>query len=119
MRYSLFNKRLFARASSGAYGIGADRLASFGLAGVLILLAGFAFWGALTTYRAGTAAKHFEELSDAFDAARAAVASEESLERKYRLEPSAAVRGRHHAASDELLAQLRARARRPSPATRR
>ena len=82
MRHSLNVRKLFSRSARGAYGIGADRLTSFGLAGVLILLAGFAFWGALTTYRAGTAAKHFEELSDAFDNARAAVASEESLERK-------------------------------------
>jgi diguanylate cyclase (GGDEF)-like protein/PAS domain S-box-containing protein len=110
LRHSLNFRRLFSRPARGAYGIGADRLASFGLAGVLILLAGFAFWGALTTYRAGTAAKHFEELSDAFDAARAAVASEESLERKYRLVPGAEVRKRHRAASDELVAQL-ARAR--------
>jgi CHASE3 domain sensor protein len=110
LRHSLNFRKLFSHSARGVYGICADRLASFGLAGVLILLAGFAFWGALTTYRAGTAAKHFEELSDAFDVARAAVASEESLERKYRLEPSAEVRKRHRAASDELLAQL-ARAR--------
>ena len=110
MRHSLNFRKLFSRPAREAYGIGADRLASFGLACVLILLAGFAFWGALTTYRAGTAAKHFEELSDAFGNARAAVASEESLERKYRLEPGAEVRKRHRAASDELLAQL-ARAR--------
>jgi hypothetical protein len=118
LRHSLNFRKLFSHSARGVYGIGADRLASFGLAGVLILLAGFAYWGALTTYRAGTAAKHFDELSDAFDAARAAVASEESLERKYRLEPGAEVRKRHRAASDELLAQL-VRARRPSPVTRR
>ena len=101
---------MFARAIRGAHGIGAARLATFGLVSVLLLLSGFAFWGALTTYRAGTAAKHFEELSDAFDGARAAVAAEESLERKYRLEPSEKVRQRHRAAGGELLKQL-ARAR--------
>ena len=100
----------FTRASRETYGINAVRLASFGLVSVLILLFGFAFWGALTTYRAGTAAKHFEELSDAFDSARAAVASEESLERKYRLEPGIEIRKRHRAAAGELLKQL-ARAR--------
>jgi diguanylate cyclase (GGDEF)-like protein/PAS domain S-box-containing protein len=106
LRPASINKKSSARAIRGAYGIGADRLAFFGLAAVLVLLAGFAVWGALTTYRAGTAAKHFEELSDAFDAARAAIASEESLERKYRLEPSAEVRQRHRAAGGELLVQL-------------
>ena len=110
MRHSSNFRRLFSRPTRGSIGIGADRLASFGLACVLILLAGFAIWGALTTYRAGTATKRFEELSYAFDAARAAVASEESLERKYRLEPGAKVRQRHRAAGGELLEQL-ARAR--------
>ena len=110
MSQLLYPGALFSRLRRGGRGFGAARLATFGLAGVLILLFGFAFWGALTTYRAGTAAKHFEELSDAFDAARAAVASEESLERKYRLEPSAKVRLRHRAAGGELLKQL-ARAR--------
>ena len=114
MEYALHHllnfRRLFSRPTRGANGIGADRLASFGLASVLILLSGFAIWGALTTYRAGAAAKHFDELSDAFNNARAAVAAEESLERKYRLEPSAKVRQRHRAAGDELLKQL-ARAR--------
>jgi CHASE3 domain sensor protein len=103
---SMFSREYFARAVREAHGIGATRLATFGLVSVLILLSGFAFWGALTAYRAGTAAKHFEELSDAFDGVRAAVASEESLERKYRLEPSAKVRQRHRAASDELLKEL-------------
>ena len=88
--------------AQGGLGHGTARLASFGLTGVLILLSVFASWGALTSYRAGNAAKHFGVLSDAFEGARAAVASEESLERKYRLEPSVEVRGRHRAASDEL-----------------
>ena len=101
---------LFSRPRRADHGFGAARLATFGLVSVLILLFGFAFWGALTTYRAGTAAKHFGELSDAFEGARAAVASEESLERKYRLEPSTKVRQRHRAAGGELLKQL-ARAR--------
>jgi PAS domain S-box-containing protein len=90
----------------GVYGLGVAHLASFGLASVLILLSIFAMWGALSTYQAGSAAKHFEVLSDAFEGARAAVAAEESLERKYRLEPSASVRGRHHDASVTLQTKL-------------
>ncbi len=80
---SLFNPE------RGVYGLGVAHLASFGLASVLILLSMFAMWGALSTYQAGNAAKHFEALSDVFEGARSAVAAEESLERKYRLEPSA------------------------------
>ena len=88
------------------YGIGAARLASFGLGSVLVLLSIVVFWGAFATYRAGNTAKHFSELSDAFDDARSAVAAEESLERKYRLEPSPYVRGTHHEAAVSLLAAL-------------
>jgi diguanylate cyclase (GGDEF)-like protein/PAS domain S-box-containing protein len=45
-------------------------------------------------------------LSDAFEQARFAVATEESLNRKYRLQPSAEVRGRHQEAATSLLAAL-------------
>ena len=100
-----FGKASFHHAI-GALGLGPGHLASFGLAGVLIALSIFAMWGALSTYRAGNAAKHFSKLSDAFEQARFAVATEESLNRKYRLQPSAEVRGRHHEAATSLLAAL-------------
>jgi diguanylate cyclase (GGDEF)-like protein/PAS domain S-box-containing protein len=100
-----FGKASFHRARGG-YGLGAGYFASFGLASVLIVLSIFVMWGALSTYRAGNAAKHFSELSDAFEQARFAVATEESLNRKYRLQPSAEVRGRHHEAATSLLAAL-------------
>ncbi len=74
-------------------------LAPLGLAFVLIFLSVFAIWGAASTYYAGREARHSNELNDVFANARAAVAAEESLERKYRLEPSPAVRERHRAAS--------------------
>jgi diguanylate cyclase (GGDEF)-like protein len=64
-------------------------------------------WGALSTYRTATAAKRFSELSNAFEQARFAVAAEESLNRKYRLQPSAEVLGRHREAAASLLAALR------------
>jgi diguanylate cyclase (GGDEF)-like protein/PAS domain S-box-containing protein len=93
------------------YGVSAARLASFGLGSVLVILSIVVFWGAFATYRAGNAAKRFSELSDAFDDARSALAAEESLERKYRLEPSPEVRAGHHEAANSLLAALgRARA---------
>jgi diguanylate cyclase (GGDEF)-like protein/PAS domain S-box-containing protein len=100
-----FGKASFHRARGG-FGLGAGYFASFGLASVLIVLSIFVMWGALSTYRAGNAAKRFSELSDAFEQARFAVATEESLNRKYRLQPSAEVRGRHHEAATSLLAAL-------------
>ena len=100
-----FGKAFFHRAR-GALGLGAGYFASFGLASVLIVLSIFVMWGALSTYRAGNAAKHFSELSAAFEQARFAVATEESLNRKYRLQPSAEVRGRHQEAATSLLAAL-------------
>lgn len=85
----------------------AGELAPYALALVLLLLAAFAMWGAVSTYSAGAAAKQSNALSDAFESARASVAAEESLERKYRLEPSPSVRQRHQAASKGLLESLK------------
>jgi PAS domain-containing protein len=73
---------------------------------VLIVLSILAIWGALSTYRTATAAKRFSELSDTLEQARFAVAAEESLNRKYRLQPSAEVLGQHHAAATSLLTAL-------------
>jgi diguanylate cyclase (GGDEF)-like protein len=100
-----FGNAFFQRAR-GAYGHGAGHLASFGLASVLILLSICATWGAFSTYRAANAAKRSSELSDAFEQARFAVAAEESLNRKYRLQPSQEVLARHHEAAIALLAAL-------------
>jgi signal transduction histidine kinase len=67
-------------------------LASIGLAGVLIFLAAFSVWGARTSSSAAAGVQKAIAIRDAFESVRDAVASEESLERKYRLEPSPAVR---------------------------
>jgi PAS domain-containing protein len=89
----------------------ASHWVSFGIASVLIALSIFAVWGTVSTYRAGSAAKHYSQLSEAFEQARFAVAAEESLNRKYRLQPSVEVLGRHHDAAASLSAALeRARA---------
>jgi diguanylate cyclase (GGDEF)-like protein len=101
-----FGRAFFLRAR-GAYGRRAGHFALFGLAGVLILLSIFALWGELSTNRAADAAKRVSELSDAFEQARFAVAAEESLNRKYRLQPSAAVLGQHHEAATSLLAAMK------------
>ena len=67
----------------------------------------FLHWGgAVSTYRVANSAKRLSELSDAFEQANFAVAAEESLNRKYRLQPSAEVLKRHHEAAASLLAAL-------------
>jgi diguanylate cyclase len=82
------------------------RLATGGLAAVLLLLTGLALWAAYSTNRAARQADHFNRLSDAYQQARLAVAAEESLERKYRLEPGPEVRQRYQQAVAELLDAL-------------
>jgi diguanylate cyclase (GGDEF)-like protein len=82
------------------------RLATVGLAAVLVLLTGFALWAAYITSRAARQADHFNRLSDAYQQARFAVAAEESLERKYRLEPGPEVRERYRQAVTALVAAL-------------
>ena len=104
-----FVKAFFHRAR--VYWPSVSRWAPFGVAGVLIVLFILAGWGTVSTYRAGSAAKRFSQLSDAFAQARFAVAAEESLNRKYRLQPSPEVLVRHHEAAASLSAALeRARA---------
>ncbi|WP_156380696.1 EAL domain-containing protein [Pseudolabrys sp. Root1462] len=82
------------------------RLAPIGLAIVLVLLLAFALLSALLTYQVGSAAKQASSLSDIFNGARYDVGAEESLERKYRLEPSPEVRGRHATAASSLVSAL-------------
>jgi diguanylate cyclase (GGDEF)-like protein len=98
--------KIFLHRAWDAHGLGASYFASFGLAGVLIVLSIFALWGEFSTNRAASAAKRFSALSDAFEQARFAVAAEESLNRKYRLQPSAEVLARHHKAGAALLAAM-------------
>jgi diguanylate cyclase (GGDEF)-like protein/PAS domain S-box-containing protein len=93
-------------------------LASFGLAGVLIVLSIVAVWGEFSTNRAASAAKRSSELSDAFEQARFDVAAEESLNRKYRLQPSAEALSRHREAASSLLAALETARRLGDPADR-
>jgi diguanylate cyclase (GGDEF)-like protein len=96
----------FIHRARDIYGRGAGHFTSLGIASVLIVLSIFAIWGEFSTNRAANAAKRFSELSDAFEQARFSVAAEESLNRKYRLQPSAEVLGRHHDAAASLLAAM-------------
>src|SRR6204780_5845126 len=94
--------KTFLRRTKDARGPGASRLASFGLAGVLIVLSIVAVWGEFSTNQAANAAKRSSELSDAFEQARFDVAAEESLNRKYRLQPNGEGLGKHHGAAPSL-----------------
>ena len=71
-----------------------------------MLLTGFALWAAFSTNRAARQADRLSRLSDAYQQARFAVGAEESLERKYRLEPGPEVRAKFNAAAGSLLAAL-------------
>jgi diguanylate cyclase (GGDEF)-like protein len=82
------------------------RTALGGLALVLLLLSGFGIVSARRTDGAARHASAATALSDAYQRARFAVGEEESLERKYRLEPGREVRARHEAAARELEAAL-------------
>jgi diguanylate cyclase (GGDEF)-like protein len=110
--------KLFFQRARDADGLSVSRLASFGLASVLIVLSIVAVWGEFSTNRAAHAAKRFSELSDSFEQARFAVAAEESLNRKYRLQPNAEVLARHQEAAASLLAALENARRLGEPADR-
>jgi diguanylate cyclase len=83
--------RLSAKAATG------------GLLVVLLGVSSFAMWSAVSTSRATARVIASSTLSDHYASAAAAVAAEESLERKYRLEPGPEVRSRYEKASANLL----------------
>ena len=83
-----------------------SRLASAGLIVVLLALSAVAIGSSQLTARAGRQAAVADVLNDDYSAAATAVAAEESLERKYRLEPSPAVLARYASAADDLVAAL-------------
>ena len=82
-----------------------DRLARGSSTGLLLVLIGvsaFAMGSAMSTRQSAERAIASSTLSDHYAAAAAAVAAQESLERKYRLEPGAQVRSRFQKASADL-----------------
>jgi diguanylate cyclase (GGDEF)-like protein/PAS domain S-box-containing protein len=81
-------------------------LAAVGLLSVVVLLPGFALWGAIATYRNGLAVRYSTELSNAFQRARVALGEEETLEENYRLDPSDAVMARHRDAGNTVVEAL-------------
>ncbi len=94
---------------------GTRRLAGLGLAIVLLLLTCFGFWVAFATDRSSHRLQGSFLLSSDYERARYAVASEESLERKYRLEPGPDVRALFDQASASLQSALAAVRREGAP----
>ncbi|MFL5697820.1 MAG: diguanylate cyclase [Ktedonobacteraceae bacterium] len=83
-----------------------SRLTSSGLTTILIALTAFSIWATLTTQQAANRTTVSEYLNDQYQQARFAVSAEESLERKYRLEPGPEPLANHTAAAAALVTAL-------------
>jgi len=83
-----------------------SRLAGSALAVVLLAVSVFAVWSSQVTSQASVRAVHASRLSDDYAVAATAVAAQESLERKYRLEPGPDVRARYDGAAATFTAAL-------------
>jgi diguanylate cyclase (GGDEF)-like protein len=83
-----------------------SRLTSIGLTTILLALTAFSIWATLTTQQAATRAAASAYLNDQYQQARFAVGAEESLERKYRLEPGPDPLASHTAAAAALVTAL-------------
>src|SRR5664280_1691195 len=82
-------------AESGPRTAWRSRPASIRLVLILVGASVFAVWSSHATSRAAREASGASRLSDDYAAAASAVAAEESLERKYRLEPGPDVQARY------------------------
>ena len=83
-----------------------SRVAGAGLVLVLLAVSLFAVWSSQATSRASARAVTASGLSDDYEAAATAVAGEESLERKYRLEPGPDVQAKYDAVAARFVASL-------------
>jgi len=83
-----------------------SQLASGGLVLVLLGITAFAIWSSQVALAAARSAAVASTLSDNYTEAARAVAEEESLERKYRLEPGTSVRARFDATAFQLVGAL-------------
>jgi diguanylate cyclase (GGDEF)-like protein len=95
------------------------RAALVGLAVTLLALIGLSVLGSASTRSSAQTVARSAALAEAYGRAHDAVAAEESLERKYRLEPGGAVRAAHRAAGDDLDRALGDIGVRGGPADRR
>jgi diguanylate cyclase len=83
-----------------------SRAASFGLAVVLVLLAGFTLSSVMVSNRRANDVAQAVRLNNAYRDARLAATAAESFERKYRLEPSPEVRASYDTAVNGLKSSL-------------
>ena len=83
-----------------------SRIASGALVLVLLAMSMFAVWSSQATSIAASRAVAANLLSDQYEQASRAVAAEESLERKYRLEPGPEIRTRYKAEAADLVQAL-------------
>ena len=83
-----------------------SRLTSAGLTTILIGLTAFSIWATLISQQAANRTTVSEYLNDQYQQARFDVGAEESLERKYRLEPGPEPLANHTAAAAALVTAL-------------
>jgi diguanylate cyclase (GGDEF)-like protein len=84
------------------------RFASLAMAAVLLFLASFSVGIVVASKFAENKEEHATQLSNLYQEARYEVGAEESLERKYRLEPSPAVLAKYQDAANTLVEKLKA-----------
>src|SRR5450631_3914956 len=83
-----------------------SRLTSVGLITIFLVLMGFSIWAVLTTQQAAKRTMIAEYLNDQYQQARFDIGAEESLERKYRLEPGPESLANHTATAAALVIAL-------------
>jgi diguanylate cyclase (GGDEF)-like protein len=83
-----------------------SRLCTAGLAAVLLFMTSFAVIEGLSMSAASQTTSRATRLGDAYERARYAVAGEESLERKYRLEPGRQVLSRYRGVAGDYVGAL-------------
>jgi len=83
-----------------------SRVASGALVLVLLAVSVFAVWSSQATSIAASRAVAANDLAGYFAQAASAAAAEESLERKYRLEPGLQIRTRYNSAAADLVSAL-------------
>src|ERR1700712_2195111 len=83
-----------------------SRLAGIGVVAILLGVSAFGILTSESSADSVSSAVAASDFSDEYTRAAAALASEESLERKYRLEPSAAVRAGFNVQATRLAAAL-------------
>ncbi len=82
------------------------RLAALGIVVILLGVSGFAVWSSRATADAARTSATANRLSDTYDGAATALAAEESVERKYPLEPGPAARASYDAAEASFVSAL-------------